>query len=50
MSQGFLNDYDTNQASYTLHVMNNARVVESLLELMQVLEGVLGTATPRSSP
>jgi hypothetical protein len=50
MSPGFLNDYDLNQASYTLHVMNNARVDESLLELTQVLEAVLGTATPTSSP
>jgi hypothetical protein len=50
MSQGFLNDYDLNQASYALHVMHNARVDERLLELKQVLEAVLGTAAPTSSP
>lgn len=45
MSRGFLNDYEINQSGYTFHVMNNARVEEGLLELMQVLEGVLGPVT-----
>jgi len=49
LSRGFLNDYEINQSGYTFHVMNNARVDESLLELMQVLEAVLGTPTPTSS-
>jgi len=50
MSRGFLNDYEINQSGYTFHVLNNARVDNSLLELVQVLEAVLGTATPTSSP
>jgi len=50
MSRGFLNDYEINQSGYTFHVMNNARVDDSLVELKQVLEAVLGPETPRSSP
>jgi len=50
MSQGFLNDYELNQSSYTFHVINNARVDDSLVELKQVLEAVLGPATRSSSP
>jgi len=50
MSQSFLNDYEMNQSSYTFHVNNNARVDDSLVELKQVLEAVLGPATGRSSP
>ena len=50
MSQGFLNDYENNQSAYTFHVMNNARVDDSLVELKQVLEAVLGPATRNSAP
>ena len=50
MSQGFLNDYELNQSSYTFHVINNARVDASLVELKEVLETVLGPAIRTSSP
>lgn len=50
MSQSFLNDYEINQSSYTFHVMNNARVDDSLAELKEVLEAVLGPANRRSLP
>lgn len=49
-SQAFLNDLESNQMSYRFHVDSNVRINNSLRNLRQVLEDVLGNAPEASSP
>lgn len=49
-SQAFMNDYETNQMSYRFHVENNVKINNSLRELVQVLEDVLGLAPEPTEP